>query len=81
MQEFLNKVINKGINSAEEAKKVYMNNFFDYIQESKNKNLHDESRAKRIKHFINDAEYIIFGPLFSPEKESRKLYIATGGYD
>ena len=43
--------------------------------------MHKESGAYRIKNFINDAEYIIFGPLFNPKKESEKLDIATGGED
>ena len=43
--------------------------------------MHNESGADRIKNFINDAGYIIFGPLFNPKKESEKLDIATGGED
>ena len=79
--EFLNSVINKKNNSEEEAKRVYVNNFLVYKQELKNRSLHDGSRFQRIKKFINGAEYLIFGPLFSPEQESKTLDIATGGYD
>ena len=75
--KFLNNVINKKINSEEEAKKVYENNFHAYKKELESKNVYSESRSKRIKKFIDDAEYIIFGPLFNPKKESEKLDIAT----
>ena len=73
--------INKKINREKEAKKVYVNNFLAYIQELENRKLHDGSRSQRIKNFTNSAEYIIFGPLLSPERKSKKLDIATGGYD
>ena len=79
--EFLNNVINKKINSKEEVEKVYVNNFLAYKQELEGKNLRDKSRAKGIKNFINDAEYIVFGPLFFPEQESKKLDIAARGVD
>ena len=79
--EFLNSVINKKNNSEEEAKRVYVNNFLVYKQELKNRSLHDGNRFQRIKKFINGAEYLIFGPLLSPEQESKTLDIATGGYD
>ena len=79
--EFLNSVINKKNNSEEEAKRFYVNNFLVYKQELKNRRLHDGSRFQRIKNFINGAEYLIFGPLFSPKQESKTLDIATGGYD
>ena len=72
-------MINKKINSEEKAKKAYVNNFLAYKKELESRNLQKESRSKRIKMFIDDAEYIIFGPLFSPEKE--KLGTATGGQD
>ena len=84
--EFLNYVINKKINSKEEASKLYVNNFLGYKQELENKRLHEGSRSQSIKKFIEDAEYIedaecnIFGILFSPEQESKKLDPATGGY-
>ena len=72
--------MNKKIYSEEEAKRVYVNNFLAYKQELENRRLHDGSRSQRIKNFIGGAEYIIFGHLFSPEQESKKLDIATGGY-
>ena len=58
-----------------------MDSFSAYKKDLESKNLHSESRSQRIKTFINDAEYIIFGPLFSPEKENQKHGIATGGKD
>ena len=76
--EFLNSLINKKINMEEDAKRVYVNNFLAYEQELENRRLHDGSRSQRIKNFINGADYIIFGPLFSPEQESKNLDIATG---
>ena len=79
--KFLNNVINEKTNSEEDAKRIYVNNFLAYKQELENRRLHDGSRSEMIKKFINDAEHIILGPLFSPEQEIKKLYIAAGGDD
>ena len=56
-----------------------MSDFFVYKQKLESEKLHDESRANKIKNCINDAEYIIFGPLFFLKEESKKRDIAPGG--
>ena len=74
----LSKIKNKEINDKSNGKSNYLK-FFDY-KESLGKT-NNNSRADRIKNFINDAEYIIFGPLFNPLQEIKNLDTATGGED
>ena len=70
--EFLDSIKNKKINE-----EIIKSNYLKILNYKESLGItQNGSRADRIKNFINDAEYIIFGPLFN-----LKLDIATGGQD
>ena len=79
--KFLYDMIAKNIDNEEDARKYYLKDIFDYKKELSKGRVNTGGRPQRIKGFINDIEYIVFGPLFSPEEEIKKFDIATGGYD
>ena len=84
LKRFANRILSKDIRSLEKAAEEYNKilNMSD-VKKIMSRNTNPDSNGGKIKSFINNLEYIIFGSnsRFHNALESSKLDIATGGKD